>query len=299
GVGAGTPRQRGQISSQSRSPAPRTATVVRRTAVFKPTQPVDPNPKGRPPRGAGHGRRSSASSVPGGAGGSIGTHPSRHQRTSSTPSGHRRGGSGARNSGGSGALFPRSSRGVGGAGAGSGGSGRPPSAPSSRGRGGGDSGAGGFPREMKDLSPPPPPREKGERFPAPLSAPSALAGAAKKPARSLMFTSAARKRAGSGDASRGGGGGSAAASPQSVIPPSPSGSSLSGFSAIGSSIAGGGEAHSRRLSLERGFGLTLPQSIAEATGAHPPVSVVTVTPKSRGRHAAASPIPACTPTAAA
>lgn len=110
-----------------------------------------------------------------------------------------------------------------------------------------------------------------------------------------MFTSAARKRGGSGDVR---GGGSTAASPQSVIePPSPAGSSLSGFSAIGSGIAGGGgEAHSRRSSLERDFRLTLPPSIAEVTSAaHPPVAVVTVKPKSRGGHGT-PPAAASTPT---
>ncbi|CAM9302839.1 unnamed protein product, partial [Ectocarpus fasciculatus] len=251
-VRAGTPSQRGQWQSQT----PRTATV-RRTAVFNPTVPVPAGgQRGRPPR------RSSSSAAASGGGGSRGNPKPRHQRKASTPSGHRRRGSTAAD-------------------------GRPPPARSSRGgrRGGGGSGGSGDILGKKNnsrASSPP----LDESFSAPLTAPAALdgVGGRKKPARSLMFTSAARKR---GSGTSGGGNeddvaaaAAAAAAATSVAPPSPSGSAMSGFSGLSAGAGGDGDggAGGRRLS-SGGVGLVLPVSIAEDAGAHPVVTVVTVTPE--------------------
>ncbi|CAM9485723.1 unnamed protein product [Ectocarpus sp. 6 AP-2014] len=259
-VRAGTPSQRGQWQSQT----PRTATV-RRTAVFNPTVPT-PDQRGRPPI-----RRSSSSAAASGGGASRGNPKPRHHRKASTPSGHRRRGSAAAD-------------------------GRPPPARSSRGR----SGSGDVPREKNKGRAPSPPLD--ESFAAPLTAPAALdgTGGRKKPARSLMFTSAARKR---GSDTSGGSGGSneddvavVAAAAASVVPPSPSGSAMSGFSGLsagggGGGGGGGGESGGARRLSSGGVGLVLPASITENAGAHPVVTVVTVTPEKPASRGASPPPP--------
>ncbi|CAM9572369.1 unnamed protein product [Ectocarpus sp. 12 AP-2014] len=254
-VRAGTPSQRGQWQSQS----PRTATV-RRTAVFNPTVPT-PDQRGRPPI-----RRSSSSAAASGGGASRGIPKPRHQRKASTPSGHRRRGSAAAD-------------------------GRPPPARPSRGR----SGSGDVPGEKNKGRAPSPPLD--ESFAAPLTAPAALDGTAgrKKPARSLMFTSAARKR-GSGTSGGSGGGNEddvavvAAAAP-SVAPPSPSGSAMSGFSGLSAGGGGDGESGGGRRLSSGGVGLVLPASITENAGAHPVVTVMTVTPEKPASRGASPPPP--------
>lgn len=150
--------------------------------------------------------------------------------------------------------------------------GRPSSTRSSRGAGGSNVGKG-FSRE---ISLPSPREEGGVGFVAPpLTAPAKLADGSNKKPRSLMFTSAARKRGGGGEDAPAHG----AASPlSSAAPPSPTGSALSGFSgfsAISGATAGDGDP-ARRSSVN----LTLPPSVnsssASCGAAHPVVSVVTV-----------------------
>lgn len=193
----------------------------------------------RPPRQGQHGRSLSYA-----AGSTRGMPRSRHHRTSSAPSRHQR------------------RKKVVGEGR------RPSSARSAR---GGSGGSGGFSREM---SAPSPRAEGAARFVAPPStAPAKLTAGPNMQARSLMFTSAARKRGGGGDnAARG------AASPaRGAAPPSPSGSALSACSDL--SAVSGGSALDGDPVRRPPVNLTLPLSIDESSsrsGVHPVVSVVTV-----------------------